>query len=301
MPGHGRGAGSSRLAERPPLAPRRGAGRRILPALLAVGLWTMVAACPGGDGDRGEDDAAVCLRGEPFAANGRLPLEVAGAGDAREVSGLRRETHEGCERFVIDLGAGDDRPAASAGDVRAEVLRDLGLVRVSLPNVERVDPDATDANFGGPLARAAYAVRSGEERRLHVDLHLADEAEAYVTLLDRPARVVVDLRPGGGAIPEPPVANRRVVVLAPRPGSATYPLTVTGYARTFEANVVGRIERNGEELGETFTTATAWVDAWGRFSLPIKDGPAGPIELHVGEYSARDGTWEGVTVELNME
>jgi hypothetical protein len=86
----------------------------------------------------------------------------------------------------------------------------------------------------------------------------------------------------------------------PRPGAATYPLTVTGYARTFEANVVARLEREGEEVVETFTTATAWVDAWGQFSLTIAEGPTGPVVLHVGERSARDGTWQGAAVELNM-
>jgi hypothetical protein len=90
------------------------------------------------------------------------------------------------------------------------------------------------------------------------------------------------------------------VVLEPRPGPASYPLTITGYARTFEANVVARLEQGGEEVLETFTTATAWVDAWGHFSFTIDDGPTGPVRLHVGEYEARDGAWEGVVVELRM-
>jgi hypothetical protein len=135
---------------------------------------------------------------------------------------------------------------------------------------------------------------------VYVDVHLADAAEAHVSLLREPARVVVDLRPGGGALPPPPARDARVVVLEPRGGPASYPLTVTGYSRTFEANVVARLEQGGEEVFETFTTATAWVDAWGHYSLSIPRGPAGPVTLHVGEYSARDGSWEGVAVELEM-
>jgi hypothetical protein len=90
------------------------------------------------------------------------------------------------------------------------------------------------------------------------------------------------------------------VVLQPRPGTASYPLTVTGYARTFEANVVVRLERDGDDVYDDFTTATAWTDAWGHYSFTIPDGPTGPVVLHVGEYSARDGTWDGVAVELDM-
>jgi hypothetical protein len=92
----------------------------------------------------------------------------------------------------------------------------------------------------------------------------------------------------------------RVVVLEPRPGAASYPLAVTGYARTFEANVVVRLEQDGQEVYDDFTTATAWADAWGYFSFTIDQGPSGPVVLHVGEHSARDGTWEGVAIELEM-
>lgn len=256
---------------------------------------------PGSPGNGGADgDRPVCLRGEPFVADGRVTLDPAAAGDADRVQALRWEPHDGCERFVIDLTREDGAAASSAGSVEADVLRGLGVVRVSLRDVEWVEPDATEATFDGDLARAAYSVWSPDGRWTYVDLHLAGEAEAFVTLLDDPARVVVDLRPGGGPVPAPPASARHVVVLRPRAGTASYPLTITGYARTFESNVVARLERGGEDVRETFTTATAWADAWGHYSLTIEDGPTGPVRLHVGDYSARDGTWEGAVVELRM-
>jgi len=267
----------------------------------------ILAACPanGQPAERVEHvdtaDPPVCLRGDPFVAEGSVQVRGTGEeGDATSVSGLRWEAHEGCERFVIDLEGDGGATAARAGRVEAEVLRDLGVVRISLPQVEHVDSDATDARFGGSLARAAYVMWAEEGRWIDVDVHLADDAEAHVAVLEDPARVVVDLRPGGGPVPEPPAEDSRVVVLEPRPGAASYPLTVTGYARTFEANVVARLERNGEEVASDFTTATAWADAWGHFTITFTEGPSGSVVLHVGEHSARDGTWEGVEVELEM-
>src|SRR5690606_30879585 len=138
-----------------------------------------------------------------------------------------------------------------------------------------------------------WAVFSPEGRWTFVDVHLAAAAEAAVTTLDSPARIVIDLRPGGPALPAPATRSTRVVVLRPRPGDATYPLTVTGYARTFEANVVVRLEYEGQDVHDDFTTATAWIDAWGHFSFTIPSGPTGEVTLHVGEHSARDGAWEG--------
>lgn len=244
---------------------------------------------------------AVCLEGEEFIAEGEFTLPAPGApADAQQVSGLRAVAHAGCDRFVIDLATEAGDPATSAGNVSAEFLRDLGVVRVNLPDVPAVDPDATDAEFGGPLAKGAYVVIARERIGVYVDLHLGEPAEANVFVLSDPARVVVDLKPGGGEMPVPTPARNNVVVLSPRSGEAAYPLTVFGYARLFEANVVMRLEQGGTDAFEGFTTATAWVDGWGDYSLTIPAGPSGEVTLHVGEYSAADGTWRGVEIDLEM-
>jgi hypothetical protein len=243
----------------------------------------------------------VCLQGDPFVADGRLSVRDAAPGDARQIGALRWDRHDECERFVLDLLDEDGSPAERAGRVTAEVLRSLGVVRITLQDIPTGNHDATDISPDGRLVRSAFVVTSPDGGSLYVDVHLAGEAEAFVTTLDDPARVVVDLRPGGGALPQASPMHPRVVVLEPRPGAATYPLTVTGYARTFEANVVVRLERGGEDLLEDFTTSTGWLDAWGHYAFTIEDGPEGDVILHVGEYSARDGSWEGVEIPLRME
>jgi hypothetical protein len=217
--------------------------------------------------DHGDAAQPVCLAGDPFVAQGPVEVRDAGPGDAHRIEALRWASYAGCERLVVDLVTRDGAPAERAGAVTAEVLRDLGVVRVALRDVEYVDPDATDAAFDGPLATRAFAGWSPDGRWVFVDVHLGEAAEAHVGTLDEPARVVVDLRQGGPAVPEPAPREDRVVVLEPRPGAASYPLT---------------------------------ADAWGYFSFTIDQGPSGPVVLHVGEHSARDGTWEGVAIELEM-
>jgi hypothetical protein len=272
--------------------------------LVACGSETPQPGTPGGQNSDARADpaagsgAAVCLRGEPFVAQGPITVNGGAGGDAAAVSGLRSEVHDGCERFVIDLATAAGGAAARTGAVSAELIRELGVVRIST-GVDAVDQAATEATLGGELARSAYAVL-GADGRIRVDLHLGAAAEAHVMTLQDPARVVVDLRPGGSALPPPAGTTQRVVVLRPRPGTTSYPITITGYARTFESNVVARLEQNGVDVHETFTTATTWVDAWGHFEMTIPAGPSGSVTLHVGEYSAKDGTWEGVPVRLQM-
>lgn len=283
--------------------------------LLVVIALLALAGCPAPESpDNGESPGtpeptepgtpgpvAVCLEGDNFTGEGAIPIpDPEDPADAHQVSGLRAEAHDGCDRFVIDLATEDGSEASSAGAVSAEFLRDLGVVRINLPDVPTVDPEATDATFDGPLAKAGYVVIAPELNGLYVDVHVGEPAEAHVFVLSGPARVVVDLRPGGAEMQAPTEAENNVVVLAPRAGEAAYPLTVFGYARTFEANVVMRLEQGGTDAFEGFTTATGWVDGWGDYSLTIPAGPSGEVTLHVGEYSAEDGTWRGVEVELEM-
>lgn len=310
--------------------------RKMAPRILLMVLAPFFLACSGDVQQprlSDETDAVsggeteVCLQRNTFVADGIIPIENGDSGampggaeadapldgadsvaannsrasrTASRISDLRWEMHDECGRFVIDFSAEDGTPAGAVGNVQAELLRDLGVVRITLPGIQQVDTGATDASFDG-LVRGAYVVRSGEGPWLYVDLHLADGAEVFVDVLEEPVRVVVDLRPGGPALSPPAAVGPHVVVLEPRPGEHAYPITVTGYARTFEANVVARLEQDGNEVAEDFTTSTAWIDAWGHYSMTFEEGPSGPIKLHVGEHSARDGAWEGVVVDLDMQ
>lgn len=240
----------------------------------------------------------VCPEQERFVSEGSLPIKTATAAGDLQLVGMRWSKLEDCERVVLDLSGADERPAPSTGTVRAEYMRTHGIVRIELPNVRSVDSAAFDADFDGSVADRAYAVLSPEGRWIFVDLHLGEAADVYVHTVNDPARIVVDVRPGGEPLPPPAVADDRVVVIRPRAGLVSYPLDVVGYARTFEANVVARLEHGNEQVADTFTTATSWLEAWGYYSMAFEDGPTGPVELHVGEHSARDGTWEGVSLEL---
>jgi len=64
--------------------------------------------------------------------------------------------------------------------------------------------------------------------------------------------------------------------------------------------VVLRVEQNGSERLTQFTTASDYIDAWGEFEMVVESGAPGPIRLHIGEYSAKDGRWEGVSLDLVM-
>jgi hypothetical protein len=245
---------------------------------------------------------AVCLSGDiDFVASGSVARLGSGVGDAEQLASIRWAAHPGCERVVVDLIAAGGAPAGSIGDAAVALLADHGIVRVSLPRAVTTT-GIVDTRFDGELAQRAFVVRL-PDGSLAVDVHLESSVpvQARAFTVDAPARIVVDLRPtpaGGPGVVAPATIGDNVVVLLPSPGELVYPVTITGYTRTFEAGVVARLLADGATAAEAATTAADWIDAWGSFSITIADGPRGTVSLFVGEDSPRDGTPQGVTIPL---
>ena len=310
-----------------------------LPAIILVALTLVASGCGGDNGDEGSTTPApttaaptmaatttpaptsapqpVCLGGGGFAGSGPLSDRTGQAGDGSSIAGIRWARHEGCERVVIDLVRADGSEAQSAGAVRAELRREDGIVRVyldaAITTVGKTPAEMAEAaapkyaRLGGELAEQAFIVRSAEANRsLFIDVHLAAQAEARVLTVGSPARVVVDLKPGGGPVgaaseqlsgTQDPAG---IVVITPKAGMASYPLRVTGYARTFEANVVSEVRQGGPSVAQVFGNSSDWLEAWGVFELVLLSGPAGPVDLFAGEYSPADGSEQGVHIALTM-
>jgi len=223
------------------------------------------------------------------------------AGDSTRATatGAWAATREGaCERVSLALLRGDGAPQRPASPLLGAVLRSYGIVRVVIPGeLDAVaDPDSA---IGSPLVRAAYVVHA-RDGSWYEDVHLAQPAIVRLVALQKPARIGIDLGPGGGAIPTPAPRARNVVVLEPRAGAVTYPLVIRGYGRTFEANVIARLSVGGKVAGQTHGTAADYATTWGEFELTIAKGPPGDVDLFVGEESAEDGTPVGVTIPLHF-
>jgi hypothetical protein len=221
--------------------------------------------------------------------DGALPAPPAsGADSAAAATGRMTLANEGiCHEFALEFPGG-----ATGGSL----MRSFGIVRFPL-RASLAGVGQADSAFADSTIAAAYVVH-GLDGAYFLDVHLAGPAKASSRPRTDPRHVGVTLAVGGGAIPVPAPRARNVVVLEPRGGAARYPLTVRGYARTFEANVQGWIE--GSPGTRTHTTAADWSQTWGEFELTIPSGPSGDVKLFVGEESAQDGTPIGVTIPLRM-
>ena len=70
----------------------------------------------------------------------------------------------------------------------------------------------------------------------------------------------------------------------------TSPVTISGQACTFEANVVWQLSQGGEVVQEGFTTASSGCPERGQWSITISDLTPGNYTIAALEYSAEDGS-----------
>ncbi len=219
---------------------------------------------------------------------------------------VRFGDHVTFERAVIDLG--HDRIPGQFAPTFSSSYRDGDwIATVKLPMVT-----ATSKTDGAGLGQAIskyYVVRSpGTTAGLFVDFHLTDAARSVdVFKLDNPARIVIDVTPGETTLfRRPALGARTVVVTKPRAGNLVGPatFTVTGYGRPFEASGAWRIKDAGGSVVRQGTyTTNDWTETWGSFkfsaSYPARlSGRAGTLQ--VGEFSPKDGAFEGVSVPLKF-
>ncbi len=243
--------------------------------------------------DAAEDGAGAA---RPFEYE---PRAEGGDGfEADTLLAVRHGAHEGFERVVLDLGAGEE-PAGAVPRWTLDSPEADGLLRVNLPSANATA--VSDGGFGDGLLKSFHVVRA-PEGGMFVDV-LARKGFRYRVLeLAEPARLVVDFRPTGARLKEPPpAAGGRTVLVEPRAGARiSDPLTVSGYSRNFEAsNTIVLEDHKGKTLLRETVVANDWSSTWGYFEATV-NLPSLPNKgtLSVGSGSARDGSFEGVEIPV---
>jgi predicted small lipoprotein YifL len=218
--------------------------------------------------------------------------------EADAVLAVRYGEHEGYERVVLDLGAGEE-PAETVPEWSLMSSTKEGLLRITLPSMSRTA--VSDGPLGDALLESFYVVRA-PEGGMFVDVFARKAFEYRVLELSEPARLVVDFKPSGSPLAtRAPAVGGDTVLVEPRAGARVRdPLTVCGYSRNFEAsNTIVLTDPQEETVIRRTVLSNDWTSTWGYFEATL-DLPSftGKGTLRVGAESARDGTFTGVEVPV---
>lgn len=227
-----------------------------------------------------------------FALDGPLGIVGVANADGQQISSITLEQRGDCERFEVSVSTNGGAPATRLPIAEVELIADSGILRIKFDGVV-TSSAITDSVLEGSLVERAYVVRS-LDGSIFVDAHLSAAVAARTFTRQNPARVVVELQPIDAPAAEFPHVGGLVIVTGPTSLSVEYPIVVTGYARTFEANVIARLFSESGSEAEARTTAADYLQMWGEYRLEIADGPGGDVTIFVGEDSAKDGTPVGV-------
>lgn len=277
-------------------------------ALLAI----LVAACaPTASGGTTTTSQVTSTSSTPTST---LPpvVECPGAGDFEEGGGIADvdgeesdgtnlgriswDTSDRCETFTFEFETSEGAPATMVPDIEIAHMETFQVLRI------KIDVDAavvTDQLVETNLVDRLFVVRA-LDGEMFVDLHLSAPAAARARVESSPARLSVDLRPGFVPFAGSATVGDRVVLVSPAANTGVDPVTrLTGYARTFEANVLLVVTQSGVLVTETSTTAADWVETWGEYFIDI-GLPPGSVTLFIGEASPEDGSLDGITVDLTV-
>jgi hypothetical protein len=221
--------------------------------------------------------------------------ETAGA----TIANIRFGKHEQFERLVIDF-ATEQSSADAVPQWRLVKAAAEGVLRVHLPTTQATA--FTDAALAGALLTRVFVVRT-VDGSLFVDVFIPSSFRYRVLQLGNPVRLVIDVAADGSETYALPAVSKLTVLVSPRAGATVQsPISINGYSRHFEANNVMLLrDSEGNEIVSDFTTSTDYIETWGAFSAELTyPARTGAVNLLVGEFSANDGDFEGVTIPVQL-
>lgn len=242
--------------------------------------------------------AASCGTQTGAEAVGEVPSAPASPGQSGEAP-----TTSSPDQPIETIG-GEDFVSLEVWYTKGESLY---LSQVGVPSTQRVGAAALEWLLRGPAEQGVGTAIPTGTRLLGLEINEGiatvdltsefEEGGGSLSMTMRLAQVVytltqfptidgvrfkldgqeVDVFSGEGIVLDSPVTRSAyeelvpvIVVETPRPGAVSSPVTVSGTANVFEANVtVIILDASGNELARTFTTATCGTGCRGDFSVDV--------------------------------
>lgn len=241
----------------------------------------LVAGCP----DEGE-----------FVEDGFIAAIDQTQSDSRVIGQISWNADAACETFTFSFVTSEGAPATTPPTLTVSYVEGSPVIRVAFDSDGTV---VTDQLVETALIDRLFVVRA-LDGAMFVDLHLAGPTQARIRTEGSPARVTLDLQPGIVEYPIAPAYSDLAVVVTPLDGELVGgTLSLSGYTRAFESNVLIIATAGDQVVAESITTAASGLVTWGEFQTDIFL-PPGEVSLFVGDENAEDGSLEGVTINLTV-
>lgn len=173
------------------------------------------------------DPVGACPDGDVMLADGQLLRFERPTSDGTRITGISWRTSGRCQLFSVSFATADGAPATTPPTVTARLLRAAGVLRIETAATEAVVIDQLVEE--GQVQRLFVPV--DEEGFRFVDLVLTGPTVARARVQTSPARLEIELEPGGPEEIGSPLVTPQLVIVEPGSAAAMEPiLDVSGYS-----------------------------------------------------------------------
>lgn len=228
-------------------------------------------------------DVDGCPPGEVMVTEGQLLRSERPAADGTRISGITWRTTGNCHVLSVSFASDDGAPATTAPTVTARLLRSEGVLRVETAATSSV---VADQKVEEGLVDRLFVPRTPDGTRF-VDFVLDGPVLARAHILTSPARLEIEVEPGGPPVGRPLITDDLVIV---QPGSAAVMapiLDVSGYASGPSISLVLSVSMGSVEVEEDTFEVPSGSGAWTAFSTALQMGERRYDNLRI---SRPDGT-----------
>lgn len=215
--------------------------------------------------------APPCPTGEPMVNDGRLLHSDRPGADGRRIGEIAWTEDNGCHVVTIHFVTDDGAPATTPPTLTARILRSAGVLRVE---TEATTSLMVDQLVESRVVGRVFVPRTEDGRRF-VDLTLIEPVVARARVVTSPARLQIEIQPGGSLDMGSPLLTADVVVVEPGSAAEAAPvLDMNGY--TFgELAALQLSVLEGAEVVATQTLALQGdASTWVAFTTTIQMGSA---------------------------
>lgn len=229
-----------------------------------------------------------CPEGDVMVADGQLLDFDRPGSDATRIAGITWRTTGTCQIVSISFATEDGAPATTPPTMTARVLRSAGVLRISTTTPSSVIVDQLVED--GQVDRLFVPVDAAGSR--FIDLVLNGPTVARARVLTSPARLELDLQPGGPEEIGRPLMSSELVVVEPGSAAVAEPvLDVSGYSTGGLEQVNLKVLLEESTVTETTLTLESNTGVWTEFSLaiPVGERPYDSLQVSIEDDSVVAG------------
>ncbi len=218
-----------------------------------------------------------------MVSEGQLLRSEIPSADGTRIAGISWRATGNCHVLSVSFATDDGAPATTAPTLTARLLRSEGVLRVETAATSSV---VVDQKVEEGMVDRIYVPETADGARF-IDFVLDGPVIARAHILSSPARLEVELEPGGPPVGRPLITDSLVIV---QPGSSANMapiLDISGYASGSPISLVLAVSMGAAQVDESTFDVSSRPGTWTAFATTLQMGEQRYDNLRI---SRPDGT-----------